>query len=82
MESIAADNKKAVEQRIKAAEELQKAFDKLLSDFDAKSKEETQNYYNDLAKRRAKDLQETETYFSDLDQIFEALKPFLQHKTK
>lgn len=65
MESIAADNKKAVEQRIKAAEELQKAFDKLLSDFDAKSKEETQNYYNDLAKRRAKDLQETETYFNE-----------------
>jgi hypothetical protein len=26
--------------------------------------------------------QEIETYFSGLDQFFDALKPFLQHKTK
>lgn len=65
LEQQAAEQKRVSEAREKAAEELQKEFDKLLSEFDAKSKEETQNYYNDLAKRRAKDLQETETYFNE-----------------
>jgi hypothetical protein len=60
-----AEREKQIAAQKKAAEDLQKEFDKLLSDFDATSKEQTAQYFNELAQRRAEDLAAQSKYFAD-----------------
>lgn len=60
-----ADREKQIAAQKKAAEDLQKEFDKLLSDFDTTTKEQTAAYFNDLSKRRAEDLAAQDKYFAE-----------------
>lgn len=60
-----AEREKQIAAQKKAADDLQKEFEKLLSDFDATTKEQTAQYFNDLAQRRAQDLAAQSKYFAD-----------------
>lgn len=60
-----AEREKQIAAQKKAADDLQKEFEKLLSDFDATTKEQTAQYFNDLAQRRAEDLAAQSKYFAD-----------------